>query len=94
MKVYIGFFVVALAAASAVAQDTPPTPPQAPTQAAKVNAELAASAGSLAPLQAIKLNGELAAIGGWNMAIKNSPLEKRKFNGPSSANGIVISCTA
>ena len=77
MRVYVGFFILALAAASAAAQDTPPTP----TQAAKVNAELAVTAASLAPtLAAARLNAELAAAGGWSTAMKNSPFSADEVN--------------
>ena len=73
MKVYVGLFIVALAASSAAAQDTPPTP----TQAAKVNAELAAGAAS-GSTAAARMNGVLAA--GLGSSMKNSPFSAEEVN--------------
>ncbi len=66
MKVYIGFFVVALALAvgTAAAQDvTPPTAPVAPVAPA-----------------ALKVFSEFGAQGGWSSAMKNSPFSAEEVN--------------
>ncbi len=81
MKIYVGFFIAAIAAGSAAAQDTPQTPPQAPmpvqalTQATKLMAEMWATQGSSmknSPFSAEEVNESVQTLADGNRIVHNS----------------------